>query len=453
MTTNQRIDFADMEADLQKTLTGMVPTHDSLATFPESLADLEEDEDDELPTNGMIEIKEIASEVEPTGPSVPNRPHPSLEFPPLYFALKRWPWLSQQIKPLYQLRWRLSYPLQKRLPYNKTLRKIGIRMTWGEALLLMPFFVCMTMSLFYTVVYPSVKDSGKVARYGLIAAIVFGQKNSFFTLLLGMPFDRALFYHKVAGYTAFVSGLLHTWAFSYRTSADGGGSRRALDEFFSGSMNVSGTVLMLLLTGIMASSLKRVREVIFEVFYYFHIVFVAGMIICAFFHSGILIPCLAFLTTGVDMFYRKIVMAHCRYPKKASIKTVSDSVVEISFPKLQGFDYNPGQYIYIAIPELSWFEFHPFSISSGPKELTVTLHIRKTGNWTSALHKFAQTKSEISLLIEGPYGNLTVDLFGNDRYKHVVLVSGGIGRKFAKTFRSTVRDFACLFTSHACCLY
>jgi predicted ferric reductase len=446
---NHHIDFADMEADLQKTLTGTVPAHDSLATFPESLADLEDDEDDELPSNGKIEIKELESGGKPTGPGVPNRPHPSLEFPPLYFALKRWPWLAQQIKPLYKLRWRLSYPLQKRLPFNKALRKVGIRMTWGEALLLMPFFACMAVSLFFTVVSPSIKASGKVARYGLIAAIVFSGKNSFVTLLLGMPFDRALFYHKVAGYTAFVSGLLHTWAFAYRTSADGDGSQRALDEFFSGSMNISGTVLMLLLTGIMATSLKRVRELLFEVFYYFHLVFVAGMIICAFFHSGILIPCLAFFTTGVDMFYRKVVMSHCRYPKKASIKVVSDSVLEISFPKLQGFDFNPGQYIYIAVPELSWFEFHPFSISSGPKELTVTLHIRKAGNWTSALHKLALTKSEISLLIEGPYGNLTVDLFGNDRYKHVVLVCGGIGCKCAHDCRSTLESSACHFTSHA----
>lgn len=186
---------------------------------------------------------------------------------------------------------------------------------------------------------------------------------------------------------------------------------------------------MILMTGIVMSSIPRVRHLLFEVFYYFHIVFILGMVVCAYFHSGILI--LAFLTTGIDMFIRKVIMAQCRYPKKASIKAISDSVVEISFPKLPGFDYNPGQYIYIAVPELSWFQFHPFSISSSPKQSNVTLHIRCAGSWTTALHKLAQEKSQVSLLIEGPYGNLSVDLFGNDRYKHVVLVSGGIGCKYS----------------------
>ena len=267
-----------------------------------------------------------------------------------------------------------------------------------------------------------------MARFGLIAAIVFGQKNSLLTLCLGIPFDRALYFHKIAGYNAFINGLLHTWAFAYVNSGRKPGMPGA-DVFFADSMNISGSLLMVLLTSIVLSSVPQVRHVLFEVFYYFHIVFILGMVACAYFHSGYLIPCLTFLTTGIDMFIRKVVMAQCRYPKRASVKAISDSVVEISFPKLPGFDYNPGQYIYIAVPELSWFQFHPFSISSSPKQSNVTLHIRCAGNWTNALHKLAQEKTDISLLIEGPYGNLSVDLFGNDRYKHVVLVSGGIGCK------------------------
>jgi predicted ferric reductase len=59
---------------------------------------------------------------------------------------------------------------------------------------------------------------------------------------------------------------------------------------------------------------------------------------------------------------------------------------------------------------------------------TVTIHIRRAGDWTNALYELAKKKSEISIMMEGPYGSLGVDLVG-DRYKMVMLVSGGIGSK------------------------
>lgn len=400
-----------------------VKNNASTGTLPEIL-----EIDEEAATNG---IEETSNQLgEETGDGImANRPHPSLDYPPIFFALKRWPWLSRHIKPLYKVRWSLSYPLQRKLPYSKSLRKLGITASWGEVLLFLPFVLSTLLCVYYTVVEPDIHMTGVMARYGLIAAVVFGQKNSLLTLLLGIPFDRALFYHKAAGYNAFINGLLHTWSFAYVAMEKSNGETRAMDSFFANSMNVSGTLLLVLLTSLLLSSIQKVRHVLFEVFYYFHLIFVLGMVCSAYFHSGPLIPCLAFLTTGVDMFIRKVIMAQCRYPKNASIKTISDSVVEIRFPKLPGFDYNPGQYIYIAVPELSWLEFHPFSISSSPKQSFVTLHIRRAGNWTNALHMLAQKKTEIGILLEGPYGNLSVDLFNNDRYKHVVLVCGGIGRK------------------------
>ena len=73
--------------------------------------------------------------------------------------------------------------------------------------------------------------------------------------------------------------------------------------------------------------------------------------------------------------------------------------------------------VYIALPELSSFEWHPFSLSSAPHQRVVTMHIRDGGNWTSALYKLAMKKSEVSILMEGPYGNLGVDVMSEMRYK------------------------------------
>ena len=81
----------------------------------------------------------------------------------------------------------------------------------------------------------------------------------------------------------------------------------------------------------------------------------------------------------------------------------------------------------IAIPEISVFQWHPISISSSPYQQVVTLHIRKRGYWTKRIHDLAGMKSEISILLEGPFGSLAVDLTSTHRYAMMMLLSGGIG--------------------------
>ena len=54
---------------------------------------------------------------------------------------------------------------------------------------------------------------------------------------------------------------------------------------------------------------------------------------------------------------------------------------------LQGnFRYKAGQYVFVNIPSLSLFQWHPFSLSSSPYQDTVMVHIRVLGNWTKALY-------------------------------------------------------------------
>ena len=95
-----------------------------------------------------------------------------------------------------------------------------------------------------------------------------------------------------------------------------------------------------------------------------------------------------------------------------------------------------GQYVFVRFPDLGFFEFHPFSISSYPGSgKTCSLHIKSSvgGQWTDKLAvymKLNENKPEwyknIRVQIEGPYGELTLskELY---RYDHVVFIGGGIG--------------------------
>ncbi len=190
-------------------------------------------------------------------------------------------------------------------------------------------------------------------------------------------------------------------------------------------MNTSGTCLMLIIISMIITSLPVIRRVAFELFYYCHILFSIAMVVCAFYHSGIFVVIIASVLWGGDFIVRRIIMT-CRYPRTVTIKRLTDTVTEISFKKTKNFDYNSGQYMFIAIPELSIFQWHPVSFSSSPYQNMVTFHIRKLGNWSSALYELAGKKEEVTVYLEGPYGSLGVDLT-SDRYKMAMFLSGGIG--------------------------
>jgi predicted ferric reductase len=372
----------------------------------------------------MSEVLEVQDEK-----CTPNRPHPALEYPLLYFFLRRCQWLFDAIKIPYAYRWRLSYPLQQNVPFGTRLQKFGIHSTWGELLLLIPFYISILLCMMYTVVTPSVSMTGKVARYGLISTLVFAQKNSLVTLLLGMPCDRGLFYHKLSGLVACIASALHAVAFFLDPKFQHIYSHDFCRGVITGQVNVTGSVMMLVILAICISAMPRVRRRMYEIFYYLHIVLATGLLVGAFFHAGLVLPIAAAGTWGVDLFIRSIVMARTRYPRKATLKIVSDTVIELTFPKTTAFAYNPGQYVHLAIPEISWLQWHPFSISSSPKQRVVTLHIRKVGNWTTAVFDLCKKQTEVSILLEGPYGNLSVDLMTDRKYKNVMLISGGIGSK------------------------
>jgi len=358
-----------------------------------------------------------------------QQPHPALESPLLYHTLKRFfPAALEKSWIFYTKRWSLSYPLRHKVPGSPALLRLGIQLTWGELLLLVPFFTALVAGIIYTMLVPSVSATGKIARYALIAAMVLGQRNSLVTLLIGMPVDRAIFYHKLAGKLAGFTGLLHTAAFFVDPRFRAVHQNDFLGGAFTGQTNTSGTAMMLLLAAISLSALPTVRRRLFEIFYYLHLVFIVGLVIGAFFHSGMLVPNLAMLTWGVDLVARKA-LTRTHNTQVGYLSVISETVVQLSFPKTTDFAYNPGQYVYLAVPEISWLQWHPFSISSAPHQGTVTLHIRKVGDWTGALFDIATKKSVVPILLEGPYGNLSVDIIGDRKYKSIMLISGGIGSK------------------------
>eukprot|EP00545_Synedropsis_sp_CCMP1620_P006316 CAMPEP_0119018268 /NCGR_PEP_ID=MMETSP1176-20130426/18945_1 /TAXON_ID=265551 /ORGANISM="Synedropsis recta cf, Strain CCMP1620" /LENGTH=76 /DNA_ID=CAMNT_0006972227 /DNA_START=116 /DNA_END=342 /DNA_ORIENTATION=+ len=75
-------------------------------------------------------------------------------------------------------------------------------------------------------------------------------KNSFLTLLLGIPFERALWYHKLSARLAYINGLMHAYVAFFHPDtyedmlpppSSHEGSNPNFGKFlFAGQMNASG---------------------------------------------------------------------------------------------------------------------------------------------------------------------------------------------------------------------
>ncbi len=113
-----------------------------------------------------------------------------------------------------------------------------------------------------------------------------------------------------------------------------------------------------------------------------------------------------------------------RYKVRLKKVDLIGPITEVHFKKPKGFDFLPGQYVFIRFPRFEGYkELFPFSISSDPAQGFVRLSIKRSGDYTST--KVPQLKKGDSAIVMGPYG-----MFGSEYLKHqrdMVWIAGGIG--------------------------
>ncbi|KAM7525813.1 hypothetical protein LguiA_015715 [Lonicera macranthoides] len=130
------------------------------------------------------------------------------------------------------------------------------------------------------------------------------------------------------------------------------------------------------------------------------------------------------------------------------------NVLTLQMSKPPQFRYKSGQYMFVQCPEVSPFEWHPFSITSAPGDDYLSIHIRQLGDWTQELKRLFSVACELpkdgksgllradettkkilpKLLIDGPYGAPAQDY---RKYDVLLLVGLGIG---ATPFISILKD-------------
>ena len=281
--------------------------------------------------------------------------------------------------------------------------------------------ICGPISLFEVVsvlllsVIPIVMSlaSGKggIESVIMFVGVVVIAKNNILQFLLGVSWERAILFHKVCGIVSLVCSAIHGFDKLIQMSP---AAIMAENRVFTG-------MLLMCMLGLQPVLYFVIKSHCFEVFYFLHLAVYFVMVYYAVEHGApfVLYSVIVF---AVDLAIRFLLSS---YRVQATIESKPGDVIEMSFTK--NMKFRAGQYVFLMIPKLGVYEWHPFTVSSAPHAEKMTLHIKALGDWTRKLAALAENgPAEVVAFVEGPYGLPAVNL-EDETYQVVVLVSGAIG--------------------------
>ncbi|KFK26648.1 hypothetical protein AALP_AA8G275500 [Arabis alpina] len=264
--------------------------------------------------------------------------------------------------------------------------------------------------------------------------------------LLNIQFAATVKYHVWLGtgliFFAFVHGgsTLFIWTITHHIEEEIWQWQRTGRVYVAGVISlVTGLVMWI-------TSLPQIRRKKFEVFYYTHHLYVI-FLVSFLFHAGDrhfywILP--GIFLFGLDKTLR---IVQSRFESCIlSARLFSCKAIELVLPKDPRLNYAPSSFIFVNIPSVSRFQWHPFSItsSSSVDKHTMSVMMKCEGQWTNSVYNKVEEAgisdnkiSNITIRVEGPYGPASVDFL---RYDNLFLVAGGIG---ITPFLSILQELAC----------
>ncbi|PFH48925.1 hypothetical protein AMATHDRAFT_148777 [Amanita thiersii Skay4041] len=300
-----------------------------------------------------------------------------------------------------------------------------------------------------------------------------------------IPFDKNITFHKATAWSIVAGTVVHVVAHMVNfgrlaaatsTSAASGVAEFFMLNFVSGP-GLTGWIMTIALGIMVYFAREKKRRAHFERFWYSHHLFIV-FFICWQLHGMFCMikpdrpPYCSFNTIGVFWRYWLVggviwvferILREWRSRQYTYISKViqhPSSVVELQIKK--NATIRAGQYIFLSCPEISYFQWHPFTLTSAPEDDYLSVHIRAVGDFTKALAKAVGCdfdnkggkggKDDAAvgkvvggandplkralprIMVDGPFGSASEDFLN---YETVLLVGAGIGvTPFASILKS-----------------
>ncbi|KAK3207596.1 hypothetical protein GRF29_103g1496016 [Pseudopithomyces chartarum] len=288
-----------------------------------------------------------------------------------------------------------------------------------------------------------------------------------------IPFDKNITFHKLVGWSILFFSWLHTIAHWRNLWVFAQVNRLGFVGFLIANLATgpgwSGYVMLIALTAMCWTAAEKHRRAQFERFWYTHHLFIIFFVFWSIHGAFCMIkPDFAPFCDGIGVFWeywmyggfaylaertsREIRGRHKTYVSK--VIQHPSNVCEIQIKK-ENTKTQAGQYIFLCCPEVSIWQYHPFTLTSAPEEDYISVHVRMVGDFTKALGKALGCNlekgkgekgdkdgaTEVALrkilprvYIDGPFGSASEDVF---KFEVAVLVGAGIGvTPFASILKS-----------------
>lgn len=217
-----------------------------------------------------------------------------------------------------------------------------------------------------------------------------------------LPLDNNIDLHKIIGIIILIETLIHTLAhFGYlyfvEFKINGNSFWNMLFTLQKSIGYPSGVLELFILCLILMFTFSCVRRRgHFQLFYIFHLLALPWLLIMLIhgkqFWKWLLIPGTLYAIERI-LRYRKTKSHKLGDTYISEAILLPSKVTHLVIKRPERFNYKAGDYIYINIPAIAKYEWHPFSISSVPEcEDSIWLHIRAAGNWTNKLNTFVRER-------------------------------------------------------------
>lgn len=290
-----------------------------------------------------------------------------------------------------------------------------------------------------------------------------------------LPLDESQWFHRQVAYSLLLFSCIHTGAHYvnfFNVEKTQVRPETAVQIHYTQPGGITGHIMLLCMLLMYTTAHHRIRQQSFETFWYTHhlfIPFLLGMYTHAtgcfvrdstnpyspFAGSPFWNHCIGYegwrweLIGGgfylIERLYREV-----RSRRETAITRVVRhpyDAVEIQFKK-PSMKYKAGQWLFLNCPDVSYHQWHPFTITSCPYDDYISVHVRQVGDFTRALADAlgaGQSQSKLydeldpmgmyevalqhgqempRLRIDGPYGAPAEDVFENEI---AVLIGTGIG--------------------------
>ncbi|KAI9868360.1 MAG: hypothetical protein M1813_005803 [Trichoglossum hirsutum] len=296
-----------------------------------------------------------------------------------------------------------------------------------------------------------------------------------------IQFDKNITFHKLVAWSIVTFSWIHTIAhwnnFAQLAAKNNLGFKGFLLANFASGPGWTGYIMLAALTAMALTSAEKPRRAKFERFWYTHHLFIVFFLAWSVHGAWCMIkPDIQPFCAGTGVFWEywmyggfiyllERILREVRGRHKTFISKVvqhPSNVVEIQIKK-ENTRSRAGQYIFLCCPEVSIWQYHPFTLTSAPEEDYISVHVRCVGDFTKALgnalgcsfEKGGGGNSKVvgvskddtgvevdpairrilpRIYIDGPFGSASEDVF---KYEVALLVGAGIGvTPFASILKS-----------------